>query len=56
MIIFEIFEGQNLIQIFTKTLQVTPFFLKKLSREHTPEPPSKAYGFALHFQIREKTF
>ena len=55
MIIFEIFKGQNLIQIFTKTHQVTPF-LKKLSGEHTPEPPSKAHGFVMRFQIREKTF
>ena len=40
IIIFEIFERQNLIQKFTKTLQVTPF-LKKIIGGAYPEPLAK---------------
>ena len=42
MVIFEKFYRQNLIQIYTKMLQIAP--LKKLSGGHAPEPPSNAHG------------
>ena len=45
MAIFENFERQNLIQIYTKTQQIAPF-KKKLSEDHVPSPPSKEHCFA----------
>ena len=40
MVIFEIFERQNLIQIYTKTHQIAPFKKNFLGGGgHTPKPP-----------------
>ena len=45
MVIFAIFQTQNLIQIYTKTHQIAPF--KKISRAGMPPNPlSKARRFA----------
>ena len=38
MVLFEIFQRQNLVKIYTKTHQIAPF-KKKLSGEHAPKPP-----------------
>ena len=40
MVIFAIFQTQNLIQIYTKTHQIAPF-KKNFSGGHTPGPPSR---------------
>ena len=46
MVLFEIFQRQNLVKIYTKTHQIAPF-KKKFSWEHAPKPPSKAHGLAM---------
>ena len=38
MVIFEIFQRQNVIKIYTKTHQITPF-KKIFSGGHAPKPP-----------------
>ena len=47
------FNVKNPIQIYTKTHQIAPF-LKKISGDMPPNPPSKAHGFAMQISKSQK--